>query len=254
LTKYGVLADSFYRSAILSATRIISSFSCESIPGWQEHCPAPMGTGWQFAVASFGDVNHKFVLIYNDRLSGAVKEYALHQLTFAVRLLKLLCIENVILLSTATSITSTIQNGDVLSFRDHFPLTGTNPLFGVNDERWGRRFPDMANAYTPDLVKSLKDSAAKTKVAVKDVIACHVNNALLNSPHEGVYASALGAQVLVNGIIPEVVVSRHLAVNCAAICIVDQSTTMDAGVVRAGADVCAAAATGVVSVIADLLV
>ena len=42
---------------------------------------------------------------------------------------------------------------------DHINLMGNNPLVGPNDERFGVRFPDMSEVYSPRL-RELADEAA----------------------------------------------------------------------------------------------
>lgn len=113
---------------------------------------------------------------------------------------------------------NSLQVGDIVSFRDHFTLHGTNPLFGVNDERWGRRFPDMGQAYSSDL-----RSKVRAQHPIEEVVAAMLNSRYLNSLHEAKFASSIGAHVLVNGIVPEVIVARHVRVNCLSLCVIDQA-------------------------------
>ena len=49
---------------------------------------------------------------------------------------------------------------------DHINLMGNNPLVGPNDERFGLRFPDMTNVYSPRL-RAIADEAA-TALGVDD--------------------------------------------------------------------------------------
>jgi purine nucleoside phosphorylase len=109
----------------------------------------------------------------------------------------------------------------------------------------------MGNAYAHELRKAIADSAAKANVTLKDAVAAQVNNFLLNSSAEGTYASSLGAQVLVSGVVPEVVVSRHIRLNCAALCIVKQSLVDPAA--SSKSNEIASAISNVISVVAKSL-
>ena len=39
-------------------------------------------------------------------------------------------------------------------------MTGTNPLFGHNEDRWGARFPDMNGVYRADWRKATTEAIA----------------------------------------------------------------------------------------------
>jgi inosine/guanosine/xanthosine phosphorylase family protein len=63
--------------------------------------------------------------------------------TFAVRVLGLLGVKVLILTNAAGGVNTTFSAGALMAIDDHINLTGHNPLAGVNDDRFGPRFPDM---------------------------------------------------------------------------------------------------------------
>jgi purine-nucleoside phosphorylase len=79
------------------------------------------------------------------------------------------------------SINPDYSPGDIMIMRDHINLpgfTGNNPLVGLNDERFGIRFPAMSNAYDGPLRALLR------RVAVDEL--------KLTGIREGVYVCNMG--------------------------------------------------------------
>jgi len=95
-----------------------------------------------------GSVGEKRVLA----LSGRVHHYEGHDMptvTFAMRTLGRLGVPRVILTNAAGGISPNCSRGALMVIDDHINLMGNNPLAGPNDERFGVRFPDMTNVYSP---------------------------------------------------------------------------------------------------------
>lgn len=63
--------------------------------------------------------------------------------------MKLLGVKTLILTNAAGGINRMLCPGDLMIIRDHINFMGVNPLIGINDERFGPRFPDMTNVYCP---------------------------------------------------------------------------------------------------------
>ena len=71
--------------------------------------------------------------------------YSMQQVTFPVRVMKLLCIKNLLVSNAAGGINNTFKVGDLMIIRDHINMM-PNPLIGPNNELFGTRFPDMTRA------------------------------------------------------------------------------------------------------------
>src|SRR5689334_22740409 len=79
-------------------------------------------------------------------LSGRVHFYEGHDLatvTFATRVLGRMGVKTLMLTNAAGGINTAFASGALMLITDHINLQGTNPLMGPNDDRFGRRFPDM---------------------------------------------------------------------------------------------------------------
>ena len=72
-------------------------------------------------------------------------------LTFAMRVLAHVGVRTVILTNAAGGINQRFESGALMLIDDHINFLGTNPLIGPNDDRFGRRFPDMSEVYSKRL-------------------------------------------------------------------------------------------------------
>jgi purine nucleoside phosphorylase len=75
----------------------------------------------------------------------------------------------------------------------------------------------MGNAYSKFLRNHFESD-----LNLKPAVAASVDSLHLGSFHEGLFASNLGAEILVNGIVPEVIVARHAGLSCAAFCLIER--------------------------------
>src|SRR5882724_2272303 len=73
--------------------------------------------------------------------------YSLEDVTFPIRVLKLLGVRIVVLTNAAGTLKIDFTPGSLMVISDHLNLLGDNPLRGNNDERFGPRFPDLTSVY-----------------------------------------------------------------------------------------------------------
>src|SRR2546430_16460903 len=77
--------------------------------------------------------------------------YSLEEVTFPIRVLKLLGVRTIVLTNAAGTLNIDFTPGSLMVIGDHLNLLGDNPLRGQNDERFGPRFPDLTNVYASGL-------------------------------------------------------------------------------------------------------
>src|SRR6266536_6725549 len=98
--------------------------------------------------------------------------YSPQQVTFPIRVFGRMGVLAVILTNAAGGINLSYKQGALVVIRDHINLQGSNPLVGLNDDRFGIRFPDMTHAYSREYRQIAREEAAKLSIP----------------QHEGVYA------------------------------------------------------------------
>ncbi len=102
--------------------------------------------------------------------------YSLAEVTFPIRVFKMLGVSRLILSNAAGSINPKFKKGDLMLIDDHINLQGGSPLTGLSDERFGQRFTDLAAPYDTSM-----------RIAFKKIAEGH--GIIL---HEGVYACVHG--------------------------------------------------------------
>jgi purine-nucleoside phosphorylase len=156
-----------------------------------------------------GTVKGKRVLA----LSGRVHHYEGHDMptvTFAMRALGRLGVPRVILTNAAGGISPNCSRGALMVIDDHINLMGNNPLVGPNDERFGLRFPDMTNVYSPRL-RAIADEAARAMGApLQHGVYVAVLGPSYETPAEIRAFRTLGADAVGMSTAPEAIAARHM--------------------------------------------
>lgn len=146
-------------------------------------------------------------------LSGRAHFYEGHSLgtvTFGVRALALLGVKTLLVTNAAGGINTRFSSGSLMVIDDHINFLGTNPLIGPNDERLGRRFPDMSEVYSKRL-RGLADEAAREMgLALEHGVYIAVTGPSYETPAEIRAFRALGADAVGMSTVPETIVARHL--------------------------------------------
>jgi purine-nucleoside phosphorylase len=158
-----------------------------------------------------GTVSGKRVLA----LSGRVHHYEGHDMqtvTFAMRALGRLGVPRVILTNAAGGISPNCSRGALMVIDDHINLMGSNPLVGANDERFGLRFPDMTNVYSPALRKLADETAVALGLTIQHGVYIAVLGPSYETPAEIRAFRTLGADAVGMSTAPEAIVARHMGV------------------------------------------
>ncbi len=163
-------------------------------------------------------------------LSGRAHFYEGHPLslvTFAVRVLGALGVPRLLLTNAAGGINTSFAQGVLMIIDDHINLLGSNPLVGPNEERFGPRFPDMTEAYSPRLRAVADEAARALDLRVEHGVYVAVHGPSYETAAEIRAFRVLGADAVGMSTVPEAIVARHMGLEVLGISCI---TNMAAGV------------------------
>ncbi len=138
--------------------------------------------------------------------------YSLQEVTFYVRVLKLMGVDTLILTNAAGGLNRVFEAGDLMLIEDHinFPgLVGHNPLWGPNDERFGPRFPPMSRAYDRELRQTAYKVAARLNIDVRRGVYVGLGGPSFETPAEVRMLRALGGDAVGMSTVHETIVAVH---------------------------------------------
>jgi purine-nucleoside phosphorylase len=136
--------------------------------------------------------------------------YSLEEVTFPIRVLKLLGVQTLLLTNAAGTLNVEFTPGSLMVISDHINLLGDNPLRGQNDERFGPRFPDLTNVYEPDLQEIVIDEGNAMGLEIRRGIYAALAGPSYETPAEIHMVRTLGADAVGMSTVPEAIVARHM--------------------------------------------
>jgi purine-nucleoside phosphorylase len=138
--------------------------------------------------------------------------HGLDEVTFPVRVMKAIGADKIIVTNAAGGINESYKAGDLMLIRDHINLTGRNPLIGPNDEGMGVRFPDMSDAYCPDLRALALEVAQQNGIKLQEGVYVGMLGPSYETPAEIRMLRTLGGDAVGMSTVPEVIVARHAGI------------------------------------------
>lgn len=175
-----------------------------------------------------GQVGETPVLVMQGRVH-LYEGYSATQVAFPIRVLRHLGIEKVILTNAAGGIREGLTPGELVLIADHINLTGHNPLTGHNDARFGPRFFDMTEAYSPRLRKLAQATAAKQNKALNEGVYIGIHGPNFETPAEIRAFRTLGADMVGMSTIQEAIAARHMGLELMGIsCITNLAAGLQA--------------------------
>ena len=153
--------------------------------------------------------------------------YSAKQVAFPVRVFQRMGVKAIIVTNAAGGINLNYSEGALVVLRDHINLQWTNPLIGLNDDRFGSRFPDMTRAYDPEFRRFVAEAGKELELSLHEGVYLALAGPNYETPAEIHSFRTLGADLVGMSTVPEVLAARHAGIRVLGISCV---TNMAAGI------------------------
>lgn len=173
----------------------------------------------------YGKLQGKRVLAMQGRFHF-YEGYSLQQVTFPVRVMKLLGIKYLLLSNAAGAMNLKFRKGSLMLIDDHINFLPDNPLRGKNNEELGSRFPDMSRPYSGFLNEKLEAIARKENIELYRGVYVAVMGPNLETRAEYRFFRTM-ADAVGMSTVPEVIVANHMNLPCAAISVLTDECDPD---------------------------
>lgn len=135
--------------------------------------------------------------------------YSYEQVSYAVRVLRLLGAESLLVTNAAGCINTQWQAGDLMLITDQIKLFLESPLRGENLPEFGCRFPDSSHLYTPELQDIARQVAREQNITLREGVYMYFPGPQYETPAEIRAARVLGGDAAGMSTVPEVIVAAH---------------------------------------------
>ena len=135
--------------------------------------------------------------------------YSYEEVAYAVRVLKLLGCDTLIVTNAAGCVNTSWKAGDLMLITDQIKIFMESPLRGENLPQFGVRFPDASHLYTPALQDMARKAAGELGIALKEGVYMYFPGPQYETPAEVRFARIAGADAVGMSTAPEVIVAGH---------------------------------------------
>ena len=166
----------------------------------------------------FGHIEGRRVVAMQGRFHY-YEGYTMQQVTFPVRVMKLLGIEYLFVSNASGGINTTFRVGDLMIINDHINLM-PNPLIGPNMAEFGPRFQDMHNCYDCNLIAKATAIADEENIKLQYGVYVGTTGPTFETQAEYRYFKAIGGDAAGMSTVPEVIVARHMSIPVFAVSVI----------------------------------
>jgi purine-nucleoside phosphorylase len=215
------IADEFrdrYKPGRIRGLLVAGSGLDLEVPGWQAADEIDLGEVLPFTLHELMGHRQTVTLWRRDDESLMVLNGRFHlyqgyrpeEVVAPVRLAGLLGAETMIATNATGSLDPEIQPGSIVVVSDHVNLQGSNPLVGEWGTEFGPQFPDMSEAYDPELRRLARSAAEEAGFQVHEGVYIALLGPSFETPAEIRMVRAAGGTVVGMSTVPEVIAARHM--------------------------------------------
>jgi len=223
-----------YRPGAVRALLVAGTGLTLDVPGWQAGDEIALAEVLPFRLheltghrqtMTLWRRGEETILAMNGRLH-LYQGYSPAEVVAPVRLAGLLGAELMLATNASGALDPAIPPGSLVVVSDHINLQGSNPLVGEWGEAFGVRFPDMSEAYDPELRRLAVEAAAAAGFAVREGVYIAVLGPSFETPAEVRMLGRLGGAVVGMSTVSEVIAARQLGMK---VLVVSLATNPGAG-------------------------
>lgn len=173
-----------------------------------------------------GELSGKKVMVMQGRFHF-YEGYSMEQITFPVRVMAELGIQNLIISNACGGLNPDYKPGDIMIMKDHINLLGQNPLIGKNYHQLGPRFPDMSEPYYRKHIELVEKVAENQGLAIKKGVYSCMSGPSLETAAEYRMLQIIGSDVIGMSTVPEVIAAIHGGLKVLGLSVITDSCQPD---------------------------
>lgn len=175
----------------------------------------------------FGKLGGKDVFAMKGRFHY-YEGYSMQEITFPIRVMYEFGIKTLFVSNAAGGANPFFRIGDIMIITDHINFFPDNPLRGKNIPT-GPRFPDMHDAYDPELNRMAYDIAIEKGIRVVHGTYIGLQGPSYETPAEYKTFHSWGADAVGMSTVPEVIVARHCGIRVFGLSVITNIGISDTG-------------------------
>jgi len=181
----------------------------ETVVSWDDvpYFPEPTVAGHAGRYVA-GSLGNKPVLVQQGRVHY-YEGKPMDEVVFPTRLMKMIGVETLVITNAAGAINENYRPGDFVLISDHLNAIPTNPLRGPNVDELGERFPNMNDAYSPELRRLAHEAADESGLTLHEGVYLAAPGPMYETPAEIQMYRSWGADLVGMSTVPEVIAARH---------------------------------------------
>lgn len=160
----------------------------------------------------FAEINGKKVVMMQGRFHF-YEGHPIQKVVLPVKVMKKLGVKTLIITNAAGGVNPSFNPSDLMIITDHINFMGINPLIGANDDSIGKRFPDMSEVYTPELVELVRKVGDAIGIDLQEGVYMALTGPSYETPAEVRMAKTLGADAVGMSTVPEAIVASWAGMN-----------------------------------------